>query len=640
MPLPVDYESGRISTCSVSCDTSDLKLFDEGRKRSASAVVDARGEASSKNIAECYQRKGRERSFGSKLGSIREEMREFCDSVDRFVDENRIVFKNGEVEGFWGRKTADESLQTDPVETRETTEKNFASEEVNELTAKRRWSTEERGPRVGGVVRKREGEDEARKNEAGTEGPAFETDESSDNRRTELDERRPADAANDYREVYDLMTLKTCPHVLPDSAETYSAKDANDYEYERAMETQREKSRGVFVSLFAELRCRERARKAREPLVLEDAPDSGTSSAIDTRRNGGSVLNTTMLSDLVNSNQQAPNRENIIVQEDGRDSSSKIEIPEDKFSFSHESPDERRNVDESDDDSFKTATSLQEDSQIPEGVLGSPEVSRPTNVENNCDKIVDLRKDESIDESTDDRREETALDEKTNNALREHTKNDEAEESADRVESNGEQRQSSTEAERTDSRVESLVRKMDRLTLERTNLSARLTGKRTREAEDIEVSSKRSFLIEEMNPGGRSEERKARSQISERCRQHLMQEAKKFTKKVSPLIDKCITSLIKEAESAGERSRYHKYGRRSLGETYPTIGRATKMDLVKTAGDVGERNTSYRDKYNSGSNAVTNVRAEKRRESTTRRTIDSESAASADDSGKSAQINV
>lgn len=584
--MSVDYKSEGTST-TVSCDTSDLGAIEEDRKR-ASAVVGAKRETPSDGIANSYQRRSEERPFGAKLSSIREEMREFRDNMDRFVDENKIVFENGEVEGFWGQKTANENLRSDPVDDREaekTELENFAGEED-----KSRWrNAEERKPKAGRIMRVRENE----------------ANGNFDSRRPKDEEGRTVDATNDYRQVYELMTLKTCPNVLPDSKETYPAREARSHDYEGSAKTREERSRGVFDSLFAELRCRDSARKTREPrasrelMILENASE---------RRSDSTLTDTTTVLTDVDFNEQS-NREDI-VEEASSNSNPKIEILEDKFSkFSLESSEERNRLDESDDDSFKTATSFQEDTQV-------SEISRLPDAESDCNKI-DSNKNENI-ESTDEPRDEPTLDEKRNNVILEN-KNEKTKQSLDRTNSRPELITETTD--KPDSRVEPLVPKTDRPTFGRTNLSSRPAGKRAREAEDIQISNKRSYLVEKASPEGKPEERKTRSQISERCRQHLIQEAKKFTKKVSPLIDKCITDLMRDAENTSERSRYFRYGRRSLAE-HPTIDSSSKMDFARNSGDAKGPN-SCRDKREGDSNESTDARSAKQ-ESTAKQTTDSD----------------
>lgn len=574
-------------------------------------IIEVKNDTSTENITKCYQRKSKEHPFGSKLSNIREEMREFCDSMDRFVDENKIVLKNGQVEGFWGEQTTKRNLQRD-VEDREIrdTEIKVSTNEEGKLHW---WNNKERKLKVKEIIKKLE--DEATIKEAKFEDKRKEESPSQDNKRT-------ADTANNFQNVYDLMTLKTCPNIFPDSRETYYAKD---YECERSTKIQGERSRDVFDNLFAELRHRDSPQEMRKPnvsselMTLEETPYLEKSTIDMEEKSVSVIINTTTQPNLIDSDGQFSNRDNIIEDKSG----AKTEILEDQFcSFSFEPSDIKKDIDESDDDSFKTATSIQEDPQILENTQESLDISKLSD-ENNS-QIIDLTKDESIDESVNK--------EGHNDASYENKENERTEKFSDKIEpSISKEQKLSTGIEKSDSQVKSLVRTMKHLSLQKTSQSSRFRGKRIREAEDIEISNKRSFLGEEMN-GRKSEERKSRSQISERCRQHLIQEAKKFTKKVSPLIDRCITTLIRDTENVNEKSRWRKYGRRSLTEDL-TSGFALKMNLDKTAGDSGEGNNPH-DKFQSEFNDIAINAHSETRESTAKRTFNSKPAVLSDDSGK------
>jgi len=547
-------------------------MLEGDRKVAISAAGGARGHASDKNI-KSYQRKNKECPFGSKLSSIREEMREFCDSMDKFVDENKIVFKNGEVEGFWsGRKMVDANLQTDSVgddENRQIGTEIRASEKDRS-----RRCVEEGKPRVAETTSEREAEPR----EGTMETEKIERSESSDDRSSG---NGKATATSDFQGVYDLMTLKTCPRVTPDSTRTYPRKETESCGRELSAKM-KEKSSGIYSSLFAELRYQNKDRKTRrdraessnvsnELMILEKKLYSETSTMNDTREKHVSVI-----TDFDPEEKQSA--------ETNGGKYAKIEILEDKFNdMSLESPREKRNVDESDDDSFKTATSIQEDSQVAGSNQQSPEVSKSRD---NRNEFAIKRR--NLDNPMD--RKEAV--ERCDNAISAAKDvEDEAEKSAER-QNHPEENLSNSEqefSEELDSQVRSFVQTIDHLSLERTSQPSRLTGKRTREAEDIEISNKKSFLIEELNPGRKLDERKPRSQISERCRQHLIQETRKFSKKVSPLIDKCITSLIKDAGNTGAKSQYQKYDRRSLGEYLPSD--FASRNLAKLTGDSRERDS-------------------------------------------------
>lgn len=602
----LDDKNEKAAVCSVSCDTSDLKSSLEEDWRSTN-VIDVKNDTSTKNITKYYQRKSKEHPFGTKLSDIREEMREFCDNMDRFVDENRIVFENGQVEGFWGEQTTEKNLQRD-VEDREIRETGIEIS-TNEEDKLRWWNSKERKLKIKEIIKKQE--------DKRNEGHFSSQD------------KQTADTANNFQNVYDLMTLKTCPKVLPDSKGTYHTKD---YEGKQSTEIQGEKSRGVFDSLFAELRHRD-SRQTRKPnvsnelMILEEIPYS-ENSAIDTEEKSVSALiDTTMETNLVDSDGRSSNRESIIDDK----SYAKIEILEDKFcDLSFESSEAKKNVDESDDDSFKTATSflsIQDDSQILESIQESLEIPRLSD-ENNSE-IIDLAKNETIDES---------INKDHKDAIYENEENDKTGRFSDKMESLRKEQKLLTEIEKPDSKVESLVDTMKHLSLDKTNQSSRFRGKRIREAEDIEISNKRSFLDEKMNvrksEGGM---RKSRNQISERCRQHLIQEAKKFTKKVSPLIDRCITTLIKDAENVSEKSRRHKYDRINLAEDL-TSDFVSKIDLDKTAG-VSKEGNNFRGKCQSELNDVGINEYSETRESMAKQTFNSKPVALSNDTGKK-RVNI
>ncbi|XP_025262238.1 uncharacterized protein LOC112637232 [Camponotus floridanus] len=606
-----DRKNEKTSTCSVSSDTADLKQTLEENEKLTSAITDMTDDASSKNI-KSYQRKSKEHPFGSKLSSIREEMREFCDRMDKFVDENKIVFKNGEVEGFWGKEKMDENLQTDPIDDSEIqeTETEVPTSKEDKLQW---WNTKERNLKVREIIRQRE--DEARKHKVEIKDAAT----SNNSNCSSLEDRMQVmDTADNFQDVYDLMTMKTCPSYFPDSTETYSVKDEENYTCEQSEKESQEKSCGVFSSIFAELRNRDiqetnKSKVSSELMILEEKLDSEKSTIDTKQKNIPQIINMT---DLIDSAEESSKCKKLETNENY----SKIEDLEDKFNHLLLTPSEmKKNIDESDDDSFKTATSLVE--EILETDQESPEVLRLFNTE---DKIVDSNKNENVDLDEC----EIISNKERNNLICENKKVIKIEESSVKMEMSNSEQKLSSDTEESNSQMESLIRAIDRLTLGKNanQRPSRLTGKRTLEIKDVEINNKKSFLIEEVKSERKSKERKSRSQISEKCRQHMIQETKKFAKKVSPLIDKCITNLIKDSENVDRRSQYHKYKRRSLGEYLPSDF-VSKMDLNKPAGDSGN---NWSDKYDNKSDNVINVQFGKQE---LKQTINSESdSLSANDS--------
>lgn len=567
-------------------------------------------DASSINI-KSYQRKNKECPFGSKLSSIREEMKEFCDGMDKFANENKIVFKNGEVEGFWGEgKMVNENLQTDPIDDSEIqeTETKVSTSKEDKL---RWWNTKERKLKVREIIRQREGEPRKHKVEIKDAATSNNVDSSEGG-------EREIDTADNFQDVYDLMTMKSCPSYFPDSTETYSVKDDENYTYEQSEKVSREKSCGVFSSIFAELRNRDniqeinKSKVSSELMILEEKLDSEKSTMDTIQKSIPQIINMT---DRIDSAEESSKCKEIETDENY----PKIEDLEDKFNnFLLTSSEMKKNLDESDNDSFKTATSLIE--EILKNDQESPEVLRSSNTEDNCDKIIDSNKNKNVDL---DDCEKVISNKERNDLICENKKIIQIEESAETEMSNSEQKLSA-DTEGSNSQIESLVQAIDRLSLGKTNQQpSRLTGKRTREIEDVEVNNKK-FLVKSER---KSEERKSRSQVSEKCRQHMIQETKKFAKKVSPLIDRCITNLIKDSGNIDRKSQYHKYNRRSLGEYLPS-GFVSRMNLNKSAGD-SENN--WPDKCDNKSDNATNVQSRKQE---LKQTINSDSL-SVNDSGKS-----
>lgn len=543
-----------------------------------------------------YQRKSKDYSIRSNLSSIREEMKEFCDGMDRFVDENKIVFKNGEVEGFWSeRKTANENPQdesVDEIENRETEDKVSASEE-DKL---RWWCGKERKLKIKEILRKRE--DEARKNKMKLEDT--EARKNPDHSSPD-DKNQTADIPNNIQSVCDSKTSST--NALQDSTKTYSEKDAANEEKSRIDVGVEKLNTSSIENVLPDLSLLDKKKASNNISSLEEKMPN-------------IILQITNSTDF---DEQSSKCENIV---DANNKSVKTETLEDRFAnLSLESLEERKTIDESDDDSFRTATSVQEDSQSLDNNQESSRSSNTLYMKDNCGTDCGLTDNESINDVANSHKK---IDEEHNGAICENKKSiDKMEKFSDKLKtSNSESKCSKPES---NIQIDLLGRATDRSSLERTSQSFKLTGKRIREAEDIEVS-KKSFFGEEIHSGKKPEQRRPRSQISERCRQHVIEETRKFVKKTSPLIDKCIASLIEENS---DKKLCHKYDRRSLGE-FPPFNFASKIDFKKSASE--ERSTIC-DKYKNESTNVKNLCSQGQE------LIDSVSAASINNLGKTAVNN-
>ncbi|XP_020286889.1 dentin sialophosphoprotein-like [Pseudomyrmex gracilis] len=562
--------------CSVSCDTSDLKRILEEDKK-----------------PKIYQRKSKDYSICSKLSSIREEMKEFCDGMDRFVDENKIVFKNGEVEGFWSeRETANEHPQGESVdesENRETEDKVSASEEENKL---RWWCSRERKLKVKEILRKRE--DEARKNKMKLEDTRKNSDHYSSD-----DKNQTADITNNIQSVCDSKTAtnSSTSVLVVDSTKTYSAKDAeND-----------EKSR---IDVGAEKPNISSTENVILDLSLLDKEKASDSISSPEEKMSNIIPRITNSTEFVDSDKQSSNCENI-----ADTKSVKTETLEDRFvDLSLESLEEGKTIDESDADSFRTATSVQEDSQSLDNNQESSEGSNTVYAKDNCTDRG-LTDNENIDDVANSHKK---IDEEHNDAICENKNIDKMENFSDKIESSNGKSDLLNLPSLTGSVQAGLYCLRDRpgkslrtkdwigpkthSSLKRTSQFSRLAGKRIREVEDIEYSEEECNCDEVIYSRRKPEKRRPRSQISERCRQHVIQETRKFVKKASPLIDKCIASLMEDAENSGKKL-CHKYDRRSLGEFLPS-GFESKIDFKKSA---SEERSNLCDKYKNESTNVTNL---------------------------------
>lgn len=151
-----------------------------------------------KDIMENYRRKDERYPFGGRLSSIRRDMKGFCADVDKFVQENKIVFKNGDVKGFWGEKELNKSQGDD-----EESESSVKEENV------RWWNTKERKLKIQKFLEEQEGK--AKKIVE------------------ENDKKQEIKGVSSSDSVYDLLNLRTCSEILLKDVQTYP-KNEDDAE--------------------------------------------------------------------------------------------------------------------------------------------------------------------------------------------------------------------------------------------------------------------------------------------------------------------------------------------------------------------------------------------------------------------------
>lgn len=82
----------------------------------------------------------------SQLSSVRDEIQEFCEGMEKFTKKNEIIYENGNVVGFWGNRTT----QRDANSREEDTEGNLTKNDT------RWWSAKERKIKVRSILKERE----------------------------------------------------------------------------------------------------------------------------------------------------------------------------------------------------------------------------------------------------------------------------------------------------------------------------------------------------------------------------------------------------------------------------------------------------------------------------------------------------
>ncbi|XP_076645997.1 uncharacterized protein LOC143355212 [Halictus rubicundus] len=476
-------EGKLLSTSGVSCDRGCSD--NEGKETSMDNTN------AYKDISDDYRIKGDRHPLTSRLTSIREDMKEFCAGMEKFVEDNKIVYENGDVKGFWGDEEARPATNIEDGHDRQ-------EEEQRSTAAKRDddfrwWCTKERKLKITEIMRKRE---ESR-------GPATEKEQlepqgTSSVRKIDIVDDTPEKDPNDAvpkreqteekREgVYNLMNLKECPKLLVQDVKPYP-----DDENEIFVESMKEENieAGVFNSLLNELELKNqrnakrglKSRSFHELSTIEESEEAieetaRVSSSI--RR----VSSTSIPSDFV----KLESCQTLLKKEPVR-----VEITE----ASHD---------------LRTTNSIEDDESDNESVK----------------TVIDL-----YDGNTNfDRKRETA------NASVKIPKNDVSE----RFCEGSEVAENSVKEDSSDASANCLSDG-------KSNNQATNTRKRMHDCECLDMVSKKSHLIEEVGSERVSGSRKSGGEVAERCRRHAMKEAKKFLQKESPLIERCIESLINDRE--------------------------------------------------------------------------------------------
>ncbi|XP_015438946.1 PREDICTED: uncharacterized protein LOC107193921 [Dufourea novaeangliae] len=478
-----DTDEKRISFANtgVSCDISNR----EDNKTTNTKVTDmAEEESPYKDVSYDYRRKDDRHHLSTQLSSIREGMKEFCADMDKFVEDNKIVYENGDVKRFWGVGNVNSPL------VHEGKPDGKQSSAPNEGNGDFKWwSTTERKLKVTECMRKRE-EEAGRQAGKKIEVQGVEIIE-------DAPERNPNDdCTGETREkkegVYDLLNLKTCSEILLEDVKTYP-EHTDDHTFSKSSMTENkgDTSSGVFHSLLNELDHRNRrnskqslkSHSSHKLLAIEETEETVEETVREPNQLNkcGSTLSNTSKSGT---------NQGILKMEPVR-----VEIAEagpNDVGSSNSSED-----DESDKESVITVIDLYDRHRLK---------SRSANTSATFSLESKPQGSSELSESV---------------AVQNH------------------------DNENSGSDTQALVAPLTSLHDEKSSQTAK-TRKRMHDSENLEMASKKSHLIEEVDVESErvSVNRRSGSEVSERCRDHVTKEAKKFMQKESPLIERCIESLI------------------------------------------------------------------------------------------------
>ncbi|CAL7945557.1 unnamed protein product [Xylocopa violacea] len=254
---------------SVSCDIVVSKSG--GKKNEEEIVNDVKNKSSSRDSSDNYQRNDNSpHPLSSQLTSIREDMKDFCSGMDKFMEENKIVFKNGDVKRFWGEiKEINPKTKSEANKGSDEIESSAIMEEEGR-NAEKWWSTKERKLKVKEILKKREEEVQKSRN--------------VNKIKTEDDTKKVSDKKEGTKEtkedsmsqgVYDLLNLKTCPKILLDDIKSYPEnEDDSIICAPTKKEEKEERFLNAFESLFDEMkRTREnyvKPKEASKPISSQD----------------------------------------------------------------------------------------------------------------------------------------------------------------------------------------------------------------------------------------------------------------------------------------------------------------------------------------------------------------------------------
>ncbi|XP_053988842.1 dynein axonemal assembly factor 1 homolog [Hylaeus volcanicus] len=241
--------------CSVSCDILDSEINEE--KKISKVTENLEKQPPSKDILDDYRRRDDRCPLSSQLTSIRKDMKEFCVRMEKFVEENKICFKNGDVEGFWGKKDhGNPASVPDENEKQEEKQSTMSTLQVSSTTGNddlKWWNAKERKLKMVEIMKKRD--EEAMKKMEKVTVDIKDVPKTNSNERTsrneDAEEKRETSS---FQGVYDLLNLKTCSKLLLQDVKTYPENEDDSISCRSPKrEENKEVATGVFHSLFNEL---------------------------------------------------------------------------------------------------------------------------------------------------------------------------------------------------------------------------------------------------------------------------------------------------------------------------------------------------------------------------------------------------
>ena len=207
----------------------------------------------SKDILDNYRRKDDPHPLSGQLSSIREDMKEFCVEMDKFVERNKFVVKDSD-------KT-----------------KKGESSMGEEKDSCKWWDTKERKLKVKEILRQRE---EAERSKIVKRVEIVEVDKEEEKEEEKGEEEEEEEASRNVKEVvkdeknvpscqgvYDLLNLKKCPEILLKDVKARVKTDEDDAAMLKCESVKNDNSKdrlsGLYNSLFNEMNYRSGVEKNR-----------------------------------------------------------------------------------------------------------------------------------------------------------------------------------------------------------------------------------------------------------------------------------------------------------------------------------------------------------------------------------------